>query len=101
MDGPLVKKLNEERVDKEKVTPRFVSPRLRLLGFQLTNRNPADIVWNQELLEHCLIAYGIKEPQPSETPPGHQEDKEAEEEKIKEPPSTPETSSQRSQHSQS
>ena len=49
----LVEKLNEERADKEKVTPRFVSPRLRSLGFQLTNRNPADIVWNQELLSNA------------------------------------------------
>lgn len=58
----LVEKLNEERTEKEHVTPRFVSPRLRSLGFQLTGRNPADIVWNKELLEHCLIAYGIKDP---------------------------------------
>jgi hypothetical protein len=60
----LVERLNEERGEKEKVTPRFASPRLRSLGFQLTNRNPADIVWNKELLEHCLIAYGIKDPPP-------------------------------------
>jgi hypothetical protein len=74
----LVEKLNEERSEKEKVTPRFVSPRLRSLSFQLTSRNPADIVWNAELLEHCLIAYGIKDPPPP-----------------------PETSSQQSQSSQS
>lgn len=74
----LVEKLNEEREDKEKVSPRFVSPRLRSLGFQLTSRNPADIVWNAELLEQCLVSYGIKDP-----------------------PHPPETSSQRSQRSQS
>jgi hypothetical protein len=74
----LVGKLNEERSEKETVTPRFVSPRLRSLGFQLTSRNPADILWNSELLEHCLVAYGIKDPPPP-----------------------PETSSQQSQHSQS
>jgi hypothetical protein len=74
----LVEKLNEERAEKEKVTPRFVSPRLRSLGFQLTSRNPADIVWNKELLESCLISYGIKDPSPA-----------------------PKTSSQRSQSSQS
>ena len=60
----LVEKLHEERSEKEAVTPRFVAPRLRSLGFQLTSRNPADIVWNPELLEHCLIAYGIKDPPP-------------------------------------
>lgn len=74
----LVEKLNEERSEKEMVTPRSVSPRLRSLGFQLTSRNPADIIWNDELLEHCLIAYGIKDPPPP-----------------------PETSSQQSQRSQS
>lgn len=74
----LVEKLNEERADKEKVTPRFVGSRIRSLGFQLTSRNPASLVWKKELLDSCLISYGIKEP-----------------------PRTPETSSQSSQQSQS
>lgn len=58
----VVETLNAERAEKEAVTPRFVSPRLRSLGFQLTSRNPADLVWNQELLEHCLVSYGIITP---------------------------------------
>ncbi|MBI3798213.1 MAG: hypothetical protein HY268_14765 [Deltaproteobacteria bacterium] len=57
-------KVNEGRPEKEAITPRFVSPRLRSLGFQLTSRNPADIIWNADLLECCLISYGIKDPPP-------------------------------------
>lgn len=74
----LVEKLNEERTEKEAVTPRFISSRIRALGFQLTSRNPADIVWNAELLEQCLVSYGITDS-----------------------PHLPETSSQPSQCSQS
>lgn len=63
----LVEKLNRERPGKEALTSRFISSRLRSLGFQLTSRNPTDIIWNAELLAQCLVSYGIKEPShPSE-----------------------------------
>ncbi len=73
----VVAALNIERKEKDALAERFVSPRLRSLGFQLTSRNPTDIIWNAELLEQCLINYGIKDSFPS-----------------------PETSSQSSQSSQ-
>ncbi|MBI3245888.1 MAG: hypothetical protein HYZ50_05215 [Deltaproteobacteria bacterium] len=60
--------LNEDRTEKEQLTPRFIAAKVRSLGFQLTSRNPADIVWNAELLEQCLIGYGIQDsPCPPET----------------------------------
>ncbi len=58
----LVDKLNAQRIEREHVASRFTAARLRSLGFQLTGRNPADIVWNAELLNQCVVAYGIKTP---------------------------------------
>ena len=66
---------NERAQPNQTMTDR---PPTVVREFPVTSRNPADILWNQELLDHCLIAYGIKDP-----------------------PRPPETSSQRSQSSQS
>ena len=44
------------------LTPRFISSRLRSLGFQLTNRHPADLLWDSQLLKQCRESYGITEP---------------------------------------
>ena len=49
-------------------SPCFCTTWRKLPRYFITTRNLAGIAWNQELLEQCLIAYGIKDPpHPPET----------------------------------